>query len=84
MITPTTAISTDNDKSKTTLADYLGDLVSLESHIEAALDNQKKETQTDPTAGPLVNEFHDMVRGQRDALKAIQTEKGLDRGQPDR
>jgi len=71
-----------DDKSKTTLADYLGDLINVETHIEEALDKQKKEAQDDPTAGPLVNEFHDMVRAHRDALKAIQPEKGSTAGNP--
>ena len=81
MSTQTTTTPVD-EKSKTTLADYLGDLISLEGHIEAALDHQKKEAQDDPTAGPLVNEFHDMVKSQRDALKAIQPEKGSTAGNP--
>jgi ferritin-like metal-binding protein YciE len=79
MSVPTTPL---DKKSQSTLADYLGDLISVESHIEAALDNQKKEAQDDPAAGPLVNEFHDMVKSQRDALKAIQPEKGSTAGNP--
>ncbi len=74
--------SVTDDKSQKTLADYLGDLISVESHIEAALDHQKNETKDDPTAGPLVQGFHDMVRGQRDALKALQGEKGSTAGNP--
>jgi ferritin-like metal-binding protein YciE len=71
-----------NEKSQKTLADYLGDLINVESHIESALDHQKNETKDDPTAGPLVQQFHDMVRGQRDALKAIQARKGSTAGNP--
>jgi ferritin-like metal-binding protein YciE len=71
-----------DEKSQKTLADYLGDLINVESHIEAALDHQKNETKDDPTAGPLVQQFHDMVKSQRDALKAIQTEKGSTAGNP--
>jgi hypothetical protein len=82
MDTQTKTNSQANEKSQKTLADYLGDLINVESHIEAALDHQKNETKDDPTAGPLVQQFHDMVKSQRDALKALQAEKGSTAGNP--
>jgi ferritin-like metal-binding protein YciE len=82
MSTQTKTSGRTNEKSQKTLADYLGDLINVESHIEAALDHQKNETKDDPTAGPLVQQFHDMVKSQRDALKAIQSEKGSTAGNP--
>ena len=82
MDTQTKTNSQVDEKSQKTLADYLGDLINVESHIEAALDHQKNETKDDPTAGPLVQQFHDMVKSQRDALKALQTEKGSTAGNP--
>jgi ferritin-like metal-binding protein YciE len=82
MSTQTKTNGRTDEKSQKTLADYLGDLINVESHIEAALDHQKNETKDDPTAGPLVQHFHDMVKNQRDALKAIQTEKGSTAGNP--
>ena len=71
-----------DDKNKKTLNDWIGDMVALESHIEEAMDRQLKETKDDPIAGPAVQGFHDMVRGQRDAMKALQDEMGKTAGSP--
>ncbi len=35
-------------KHEKTIADYVGDMVALESHIEEALDRQLAEVQDDP------------------------------------
>jgi hypothetical protein len=70
------------DKSQQTIADYLGDLVAVETHIEEALDRQLKMTKDDPIAGPLVQGFHDTVKSQRDTLKALQEKKGTTAGNP--
>lgn len=74
--------SNSDEKNQKTLTDYLGDLINVENHIEAALDHQKNETKDDPTAGPLVQRFHDMVRSQRDALKSLQDQRGETAGKP--
>jgi len=82
MSVQTNQTAPDDKKSQTTLADYLGDLINLETHIEEALTRQTKETQDDPTAGPLVKEFLTVVTSHRKALKALQTEKGSTVGNP--
>ena len=69
-------------KHEKTVADYVGDMVALESHIEEALDRQLKETQDDPDANAAVRRFHDMVKGHRDSLKALQDEVGSTAGNP--
>ena len=58
------------DMNKNTLKTYVGDMYSLESHIEEALDSQLKTTSDHPKASVAVRRFHDMVRSQRDAMKA--------------
>jgi ferritin-like metal-binding protein YciE len=75
----TTAI---DDKGQKTIADYVGDMVALESHIEEALDRQLKTTQPDPQAHAAVQRFHDMVKSNRDALKAYQARVGTTPGNP--
>src|SRR5687768_15626382 len=70
------------EKHEQTVADYVGDMVALESHIEEALDRQLKETQDDPEAAAAVQGFHDMVKGNRDALKAYQEQVGSTAGNP--
>ena len=41
----------------------------LKTHVEEALDRQLGEIKDDPKAVALVQEFHNMVKSQRDALK---------------
>src|SRR5918994_7426235 len=70
------------DAGGKTIADWLGDMVALESHIEEALDRQLSLTSGSPAAAPAVKRFHDMVKGNRDALKARQAEIGSTAGNP--
>src|SRR3954471_6609225 len=69
-------------KHEQTIADYVGDMVALESHIEEALDRQLSEVQDDPDASAAVKRFHDMVKSHRDALKGLQEEVGTTAGNP--
>ena len=75
-------VAMGDDKNQKTIADYLGDMVALESHIEEALDRQLALTKNDPQAGPAVQRFHDMVKANRDALKAHQKATGSTAGNP--
>jgi ferritin-like metal-binding protein YciE len=70
------------DKSQKTVADYVSDMVALESHIEEALDRQLKLSKDDPQAGPAIQRFHDMVKANRDALKAHKSQTGQTAGSP--
>jgi ferritin-like metal-binding protein YciE len=69
-------------KHEQTIADYVGDMVALESHIEEALDRQLTETEDDPEARAAVQRFHDMVKQHRDTLKGLQEEIGTTAGNP--
>jgi ferritin-like metal-binding protein YciE len=69
-------------KHEQTIADYVGDMVALESHIEEALDRQLTETQDDPEAQAAVQHFHDMVKQHRDTLKELQEQVGTTAGNP--
>src|SRR5215213_1898037 len=69
-------------KHAQTIADYVGDMVALESHIEEALDRQLTETQDDPEARTAVQRFHDMVKQHRDTLKGLQEQVGTTAGNP--
>jgi ferritin-like metal-binding protein YciE len=70
------------EKHAQTIADYVGDMVALESHIEEALDRQLTETQDDPEARAAVQRFHDMVKQHRDTLKGLQEQVGTTAGNP--
>jgi ferritin-like metal-binding protein YciE len=69
-------------KHAQTIADYVGDMVALESHIEEALDRQLAETQEDPEAHAAAQRFHDMVKQHRDTLKGLQEHVGTTAGNP--
>ncbi len=77
-----TTVSAPIDAGSKTIADWLGDMVALESHMEEALDRQLTLTKDSPTVAPVVQRFHDMVKGNRDALKARQSEIGSTAGNP--
>jgi ferritin-like metal-binding protein YciE len=70
------------DKNLKTLQDYVGDMVSLESHIEEALDRQLKETSDDPEAHAAVQRWHDMVKHNRDHMTQVQEQIGTTGGNP--
>ena len=71
-----------SDKHRQTVADYVGDMAALESHIEEALDRQLIEVKDDPEALAAVRGFHDMVKRHRDTLKAMEEETGKTIGTP--
>src|SRR6187402_1298294 len=70
------------EKQQETIADYVGDMVALESHIEEALDRQLSEAKDDPEALAAIREFHDTVKRHRDTLIAVQNETGTTAGSP--
>jgi ferritin-like metal-binding protein YciE len=69
-------------KHQQTIADYVGDMVALESHIEEALDRQLDEVQEDSEASTAVRGFHDTVKQHRDTLIALQEDIGSTPGNP--
>ena len=71
-----------NEKHQKTIADYVGDMTALESHIEEALDKQLKEVKDDPAALAAVQAFHDTTKRHRDTLRALQEETGATAGNP--
>lgn len=72
-----------DDKSKNTIADYVGDMVALQDHIEEALDHQLELTRSSGgVAAGAVQQFHDMVKKNRDELKQHQQKVGTTVGNP--
>ena len=69
-------------KHEKSIADYVGDMVALESHIEEALDRQLNEVEDDPEAAAAVRRFHDTVKQHRDTLIALQEDLGSTPGNP--
>jgi hypothetical protein len=71
-----------DDKNKNTIADYVGDMVALQDHIEEALDHQLELTKGSPVAAAAVQQFHDMVKRNRDEMKQHQQQVGTTPGNP--
>jgi ferritin-like metal-binding protein YciE len=59
-----------DSKNQDTLKTYVGDMYSMESHIEEALDLQLEKMKDHSKANAAVRRFHSTVRTQRDAMKA--------------
>jgi hypothetical protein len=59
-------------KHEQTIADYVGDMVASESHIEEVLDRQLMEVDDDPEGRAAVHNLHDIVKQHRDALVTVQ------------
>jgi ferritin-like metal-binding protein YciE len=78
----TTTSRAVSDKHRRTIADYVGDMAALESHVEDALDRQLTEVKDDPVALAAVRDFHDMVKRHRDTLRAMDEETGKTIGTP--
>lgn len=70
------------EKHRTTIADYVGDMVALETHIEEAIDRQLTEVKDDRRALSAVEEFHGFVKAHREALKSLQDATGRTAGNP--
>ena len=70
----------DKNMNQETLQTYVGDMYSLESHIEEALDSQLEKVKDHPKASMAVRRFHGTVRTQRDTMKAHLDELGGGKG----
>lgn len=70
-----TAHDTLSEKNQKTIADYLGDMHAVETHIEEALDRQLNMFTDQPNVQQAVKGFHDMVRSQRDMLASLQKDE---------
>ena len=71
-----------DDKSKKIIADWVGDVVAVESHIEEALDHQLKAKYEVPAAASSIQTFHNTTKANRDRLKAYQEKIGSTGGNP--
>jgi ferritin-like metal-binding protein YciE len=64
------------------IADWIGDIVALETHVEEAMDRQLKLDFPDPTLAAAVQRFHDAVRASKHRAVAYQEEYGSEPGNP--
>ena len=71
-------------KSKThdQIADWVGDIVALESHVEEAMDKQLKLEANNPTLTATIKRFHDSVRDSKGRAVKFQEQYGSEAGNP--
>jgi len=62
---------TATEKNQKTIADYVGDMNAVESHIEEALDRQLDMFSDLPNVAAAIKGFHDMVKAQRDHVQQV-------------
>ena len=71
-------------KSKThdQIADWVGDIVALESHVEEAMDKQLKLKADNPKLTATIKRFHDTVRDSKGRAVKYQEQYGSEAGNP--
>jgi len=58
------------------IADWVGDIVALESHVEEALDHQLQVKSSNATLNSTIQTFHDTVKASKDRAVAYQEQYG--------
>lgn len=65
-----------------TIADWIGDIVALESHVEEAMDHQLELDVSDASLKQTIKTFHDTVRDSKQRAVSYQEEYGSTTGNP--
>jgi ferritin-like metal-binding protein YciE len=64
------------------IADWLGDIVALESHVEEAMDKQLKLPSDEAEVTAAITQFHDTVRESKQRAVTYQEQYGSTAGSP--
>jgi hypothetical protein len=75
-------MSATEQKINHAIADWVGDIVALESHVEEAMDRQLKLTSKNADVTAAIKHFHDIVRDSKQRAVAYQGEVGTTAGNP--
>ncbi|MDQ2684150.1 MAG: DUF892 family protein, partial [Chloroflexota bacterium] len=75
-------MSSTEKKIHHAIADWVGDIVALESHVEEAMDRQLKLESNNPTLTAAIKRFHDTVRDSKQRAVAYQEQYGSEPGNP--
>ena len=73
---------TTTEKIHHAIADWVGDIVALETHVEEAMDRQLKLDFPDPAMATAIQRFHDAVRDSKQRAEAYQGQYGSEPGNP--
>ncbi len=77
-----TTTTQTNEKTQKILADWVGDIVALESHIEEAMDRQLKLTSDNAEITSTIQRFHDTIRASKYRAEEFQKQLGSTAGNP--
>ena len=75
-------MTTTEKKIHQAIADWVGDIVALETHVEEAMDRQLKLEFPDPAMATAIQRFHDAVRDSKQRAEAYQGQYGSEPGNP--
>jgi hypothetical protein len=65
-----------------TIADWIGDIVALESHVEEAMDHQLEIKSDNSSLKQTIQQLHDSVRSSKQRAVAYQKQYGSTAGNP--
>ncbi len=74
--------STLNEQAQKVIADWVGDVVALESHIEEAMDRQLQLKSDNTELTTAIQRFHDAVRDSKHRAVEYQQQIGSTAGNP--
>jgi ferritin-like metal-binding protein YciE len=75
-------MSSTEKKIHHAIADWVGDIVALETHVEEAMDRQLKLEAPNPALSAAIQRFHDAVRDSKQRAEAYQKQYGSEPGNP--
>jgi ferritin-like metal-binding protein YciE len=75
-------MGTDTKGTQQTIADWLGDIVALESHVEEAMDRQLSLPSSSTNVATSFKRYHDTVRDSKRRAEAYQKSYGSTSGNP--
>lgn len=71
-----------NEQSQKAIADWIGDIVALESHIEEAMDRQLQLKSDNAELTSTIQRFHDTIRASKYRAEDYQKQVGSTAGNP--
>jgi ferritin-like metal-binding protein YciE len=75
-------MSNDTRSVNETIADWVGDIVALESHVEEAMDHQLKIKTSNESLKQTIQTFHDTIKASKERAVAYQEQYGSEPGNP--
>lgn len=75
-------MTTTEEKIHHAIADWVGDIVALETHVEEAMDRQLKLDFPNPGMVAAIQSFHDAVSSSKQRAEVFQEQYGSEPGNP--